>query len=73
MHDMELRGGNITLGELARDPRARALVDREFPGMLNHPMAGMFMGLTLNQAVRKAGGRVPQKTLRRLVEELKAL
>ena len=41
---MELRGGNITLGEIAKNPQARALVNREFPGMLNHPLAGMFMG-----------------------------
>ena len=70
---MELRGGKITRGEIAKNPQARALVNREFPGMLNHPLAGMFMGLTLNQAMRKAGGRIPQSTLQHLLEELKAL
>lgn len=70
---MDLRKGGITLGELARDPRARALVNREFPGILNHPLAGMFLGLTLNQAVAKFGGRVPCQTVQRLLKELEEL
>ena len=70
---MDLRNGSITLGELAWDPRARALVNREFPGILNHPLAGMFLGLTLDQAVRKAGGRVPRQTVQRLLKELEEL
>lgn len=70
---MDLRGGRITLRELAGNPKARALVNREFPGILNHPMAGLFMGLTLNQAVAKLGGRVPRETVQRLLQELEAL
>ena len=70
---MDLRKGGITLGELARDPRARALVNREFPGILNHPLAGMFLGLPLNQAVAKFGGRVPRQTVQRLLKELEEL
>ena len=70
---MDLRNGRITLGELAKDPRARALVDREFPGILNHPMAGLFMGLTLDQAMGKLAGRLPRETIRRLRQELEAL
>ncbi len=41
---MDLRNGAISLGEIVRDPKARALVDREFPGILNHPFARRFWG-----------------------------
>lgn len=70
---MDLRNGRITLEELARNPKARALVDREFPGIINHPLAGMFMGLSLNQAVRKLGGRLSRETVQRLIKELEAV
>lgn len=70
---MDLQGGKITLAELARDPRARAVVDREFPGILGHPLAGMFLGMTVNQAMVRMKGRVPQATLQRMLKELEAL
>ena len=70
---MDLHGGNITLGEIVRNPKARALVDREFPGVLNHPFAGRFMGMTLNQALGMVRGRVPQAGIDRLMAALKAL
>lgn len=70
---MDLQSGGITLGELARDPKARALINQEFPGILNHPLAGMFLGLTLNQAMAKFGNRVPQQKVRRLLKELAKL
>ena len=67
---MDLRGGAISLGELAKNPKSRALVEREFPGILLHPLARKFMGLSLNQAVSMARGRVPQDSINRLLTEL---
>ena len=45
-------------------------VEREFPGLLRHPLARKFMGLSLNQAVSMARGRVPQDSINRLLTEL---
>lgn len=67
---MDLRSGAISLGELAKNPKSRALVEREFPGILRHPLARKFMGLSLNQAVSMARGRVPQDSINRLLTEL---
>lgn len=67
---MDLRGGAISLGELAKNPKSRTLVEREFPGILSHPLARKFMGLSLNQAVSMARGRVPQDSINRLLTEL---
>lgn len=70
---MDLRNGNITLGEIVRDPKARALVNRELPGVLNHPFAGRFMGMSLSKALGMARGRVPEDTVERLLSGLKEL
>lgn len=70
---MDLRGGTITLKEILAHPEARALVEREFPGLLRHPLAGNFLGLTLNRTLALLGGRIPKERIQKLLEELKAL
>ena len=70
---MELRGGAVTLGEIVRDPRARELVDREFPGLLRHPFAKRFMGMPLSKALSMARGRLPEDSIQRLLEGLREL
>lgn len=70
---MDLRGGTITLKEILAHPKARALVEREFPGLLRHPLAGNFLGLTLNRALFLLGGRIPRERTQKLLDELKAL
>lgn len=70
---MDLRSGTITLGQVVKTPGARALIDKAFPGILNHPLAGRFMGLSLNQAAAMARGRVPQSDIDRLLRDLAAL
>ena len=70
---MDLRNGSITLGEILKHPGARTLVEREFPGLLRHPLAGSFMGMTLNRALALLGGRIPRERIKTLLEALKAL
>ena len=70
---MDLRNGTITLKEILAYPKARALVEREFPGLLRHPLAGSFLGLTLNRALTLLGGRISQERIQKLLTELKAL
>ncbi|MCI9195431.1 MAG: hypothetical protein HFF14_07675 [Angelakisella sp.] len=70
---MDLRNGAISLGEIVRDPKARALVDREFPGILNHPFARRFLGMSLSKALGMARGRVPEDSIQRLLAELREL
>lgn len=70
---MDLRGGAVTLGELVRDPRARELVDREFPGLLRHPFARRFMGMPLSRALNMARGRVPEDSIQHLLDGLRQL
>lgn len=38
-----------TLGEILDNPQAKALLDKQFPGMSTNPMIGMVKGMSLNQ------------------------
>ncbi|MEA5010595.1 MAG: hypothetical protein VB100_02600 [Angelakisella sp.] len=70
---MDLRNGNITLGEIMQNPKARAAVNREFPGILNHPFARRFYGMTLNQGIKMLQGKVPKQRIDAWLRELESI
>ncbi len=70
---MDLRQGNITLREILRQPQARELLSRELPQFARSPLLGLAGGMTLNQILVHAKGRVPQDKVSELVAQLKAL
>ncbi len=70
---MDLKNGNITLGELLSHPGARSLLEREAPGALSSPLIRRFRNVTLNQAVALLRGRIPDHRIRELTEELRKL
>ena len=51
---MNLRNGNITVGELLANPKVWELLQREAAGLANYPMLRMASGMTLNQLERLA-------------------
>ena len=67
---MNLKNGQITVGEVLSNPNARALLQREYPALINHPMRGMARGMTLNQVLGMARGKVSQQQVNRLFEQL---
>ena len=67
---MNLKNGQITVGEVLSNPNARALLQREYPALLNHPMLGRARGMTLNQVLGMARGKVSQQQVNRLFEQL---
>ncbi len=40
---------DTTLGEILDNPQAKALLDKQFPGISTNPMVGMVKGMSLNQ------------------------
>lgn len=70
---MNLYGYNITVGRLLANPQARALIDREFPGLLQNPMVRFAKRMTLRQLLQRARGIVPQEKIDRVLRELEAL
>ncbi len=67
---MNLKNGQITVGEVLSNPNARALLQREYPALINHPMLRMARGMTLNQVLGMARGKVSQQQVNRLFEQL---
>jgi len=39
---------DTTLGELLNDPQAKAVLEKQMPGVANNPMVAMAKGMTLN-------------------------
>jgi len=68
---MDLKNQKITVGELLDDPRSRAVFQRRFGQLLNHPMVRAGRSLTLEQLIALAGTRVEQKVIRDTLEELR--
>ena len=70
---MDLRNGNITLRELLANPRAKALLTREFPQFTSGPMLMMGKNMSLSRILGHARGRVPQQQLDRVLRQLQEL
>ena len=67
---MDLRNQTITVGELLDNLKSRAVFQRRFGRLLNHPMAGAARTLTLKQLAEMAAVYLPPKTIRDTLEEL---
>lgn len=73
---MNLRNGQITVGEILQNPQARALLQRQVPqlaGLLGSPMARRYWSLPLNAAAAQARQFLPENRIRSLLDSLKNL
>lgn len=70
---MNLRNGNITVGELLKNPASRHLLSAEFPQLIRHPMVRMAQGMSLKQVLGMAGNRVSRGQIDRVLSQLKEL
>jgi hypothetical protein len=71
---MDLRNGRITMAELWKNPKARTILQQEFPQIVRNPvMMRMGMGMTLGRVLEHARGRVPQEKLDRALKQLQQL
>ena len=68
---MDLKQGNITLGELLDDPRSHAVLQRRFPSALRHPLAGAARTVTLEQLLAVVSAWLPRRKLDEALEELR--
>lgn len=70
---MDLRNQNITVGELLDNPRSRAVFQRRFGKLMQHPMVGAAHSLTLKQLAEMAAVYLPRKTIQETLRELQQL
>jgi hypothetical protein len=68
---------NSTLGEILDNPKAKAVLEQQLPGVSTHPMVAMARGMTLNMIVGMPQaaqlGLTKEKAEALLVEVNKAL
>lgn len=73
---MNLKNGQITVGEILQNPRARALLQQEVPqvaGLMNSPLAGLYKNMPLNAALSQAQRFVPASRVQYLLGCLEKL
>jgi len=70
---MDLRNQTITVGELLDNPRSKAVFQRRFGKLMQHPMVGAARTLTLKQLVEMASVYLPKKTIQDTLRELQQL
>ena len=70
---MDLRNHTMTVGELLDNPRSRAVFQRRFGKLMNHPMVGAARSLTLRQLAEMAAVYLPKKTIQDTLRELEQL
>lgn len=68
---MDLKNGKITVGELLKNPNARALFHKLSPISINSPIIRAANRMTLNELIRKAHSWMPEEQINQILEELK--
>lgn len=70
---VDLKNYKITVGELLSNPKSKAVLHREFPNLINHPMIGMARNMTLEKVLRYAQDYLPKERIRQVISELERI
>ena len=62
---------DIPIATLAADPRAKAVLERDLPGLLERPEYPMFSTLSLNTLAGLSNGKISSSTLAKLQSDLR--
>lgn len=73
MIGLDLRNNQIKVGELLDDPPARAVFQKRFGTLMNHPMLSMARTLSLAQLIGFAQTYVSKTVISETLRELQAL
>lgn len=70
---MDLRNQTITVGELLDNPKSKAVFQRRFGKLIQHPLVSASRSLTLKQLVEMAKVYLPPKAIQDTLRELQQL
>ena len=70
---MDLKGNRITIGELLADPKARQVLARHFPRVIDRPIVAASGRMSLERAIKLGAAYVPRETIREALRELESL
>ena len=68
---MDLRGNQITIGEILQNPQAKEMLKQEFPVLFTPQILLMARGMTLSSVLRLAGS-IPTERIQRILTELES-
>jgi len=64
---------DMPIEQIAESTGGCAVLDRDFPGLREHPMFGSFKRMTLNQIAAMSGGKITPEMLAQAKSDLSAL
>lgn len=70
---MDLKNNRITVGVLLDNPKSRAVLEKNFPTLLSHPLLGGARNLTLAQVLNVAKKKLPKERIDATLQELRNL
>ena len=66
---MNLKNYQITVGEVLQNPQAKAMLQKELPMVMRHPMLPMANAIPL----KDVGGYVSQRKMQNILDQLSRL
>lgn len=70
---MNLMNNRIKLGALLDNPKSYAVLQRQFPTLMKHPLLGGARNMTLAQLLTVAKKKVPKEKIEVTLQELRSL
>ena len=61
---------NMTVGQVLANNKAKAILAREFPTLINTPIAKLYSSMTVKQVLALAKDKVPPDKIQRIIKEL---
>lgn len=67
---MNLRNGQITIGEILANPKARAVIEQELPMLIHNPLLNNAHALTLAYVKNMGRNYIPLEQMNRIIRKL---
>lgn len=64
---------NISVNQLLSNPKAREILAREFPQMVNSPLIRLYGNTPVKKVLSMIKGKVPDEKIQRIIKELKSI
>lgn len=64
---------NVTVNQLLANPKAKTILSREFPEMINSPLIRLYGNTPITKVLNTIKGRVPSEKLQRIIKELESI
>lgn len=70
---MDLKNNRITIGEIIKNPRAKYIIDRNFPIMMNPFLLQVALKMSLENILKLASGPYAQDQRNKVIFDLESI